>query len=96
MISLFKKYGHDILDIKKHKKGRLSDFEIVKLANKQGRVIITLDKDFLILLQNSKISFKLVYMKVESQKKEDMLRAGQYILTEKIWEKMQKRKSGSS
>lgn len=45
-IGLLRKSGHDVIDIKKSTP-TVSDTNIIKLATKENRIILTHDKDFL-------------------------------------------------
>ena len=46
MVEELRRMGHDVLDIKEQDLERLSDQEIFQLAQNQGRVLVTMDKDF--------------------------------------------------
>ena len=58
--------GHDVLDIKKHNL-QTSDIEIVKVAHKQSRVILTRDKDYIILAQFPKYHVPIIVIRLTNQ-----------------------------
>lgn len=55
--------GHNVLDIKKNNL-ELSDVEIIKLAKKQSRVILTRDKDYIILAQFPKYQVAIIAIRL--------------------------------
>ncbi|MBI2449729.1 DUF5615 family PIN-like protein [Candidatus Pacearchaeota archaeon] len=61
LIKAIKNLGHDIKDIKEYKKN-LSDLEIVKIAYKEDRIILTHDKDFANLKNYPLVSHKGVIL----------------------------------
>lgn len=54
---------HDVLDIKKQNL-QISDVEIIKLARKELRVILTRDKDFIILAQFPKYQVPIIVIRL--------------------------------
>lgn len=58
--------GHDVLDIKKHNL-KISDVEIIKIAKKQSRIILTRDKDFIILAQFPKYQVPIIVIRLIDQ-----------------------------
>lgn len=58
--------GHDVLDIKKHNL-RISDLKIIKIAQKQSRVILTRDKDFTVLAQFPKYQVPIIAIRLIDQ-----------------------------
>lgn len=57
---------HDVLDIKKHNL-EISDIEIIKTAKKQSRVILTRDKDYIILAQFPKYQIPIITIRLINQ-----------------------------
>lgn len=55
--------GHDILDIKKRNL-KISDTEIIKIAQKESRIILTRDKDFIILTQFPKYQVPIIAIRL--------------------------------
>lgn len=58
--------GYDALDIKKHNL-KISDIEIIKIAQKESRVILTRDKDFIILAQFPKYQVPIIVIRLIDQ-----------------------------
>lgn len=58
--------NYDVLDIKKHNL-QASDLEIVKIAQSQSRVILTRDKDYIILVQFPKYQIPAIVIRLISQ-----------------------------
>ncbi len=70
-ISLFKKLGYDVLDLKQvHLLS--SDIEVIKLAQAEDRIIVTRDKDFLELSNFPKYKVPLIVIRVTNQKFENI------------------------
>ena len=57
---------HKVLDIKKHNL-KISDVEIVKIARKQSRVVLTRDKDYIILAQFPKYQVPIIVIRLIDQ-----------------------------
>ncbi len=66
VIKNLKQEGHDVLDIKKQNP-RISDIELVKLAQRQGRIILTHDKDFEYLTTISKYQVGVIAIRLKTQ-----------------------------
>jgi|SRR3989344_1986686 len=60
------RFGHDVLDIKKHNL-RIKDIEIIRLAKLQGRIILTRDKDFIVLTQFPKHQVATIVIRLKIQ-----------------------------
>lgn len=58
--------GYDVLDIKKHNL-TISDIEIVKLAQRESRVVLTRDKDYIILAQFPKYQVPIIVIRLINQ-----------------------------
>lgn len=58
--------GHDVLDIKK-KRLDLKDSELIKIAKQEKRIILTRDKDFLILTQFPKYQVPTIVIRLKTQ-----------------------------
>jgi predicted nuclease of predicted toxin-antitoxin system len=58
--------GHDILDIKK-KQLDLKDSELIKIGKQENRIILTRDKDFLILTQFPKYQIPTIVIRLKTQ-----------------------------
>ena len=57
---------HDVLDIKKQNL-KINDIEIVKISQKQSRVILTRDKDFIVLAQFPKYQVPIIAIRLINQ-----------------------------
>ena len=55
--------GYDVLDIKKYKL-TISDTDIIKIAQKESRIILTRDKDFIILAQFPKYQVPIIVIRL--------------------------------
>lgn len=66
LINQLTNLGHDVLDIKKTNL-KMSDVEIVKIAQKEARVILTRDKDYIILAQFPKYQVPLIVIRLINQ-----------------------------
>jgi predicted nuclease of predicted toxin-antitoxin system len=58
--------GHDLLDLKK-KNLTLPDTEVIQLAKREGRIILTRDKDFLGLTQFPKYQVPTIVIRLKIQ-----------------------------
>lgn len=63
LISQLTDLDHEVLDIKKHNL-KISDTEIIKIAQKQSRVVLTRDKDFIILAQFPKYQVPIIAIRL--------------------------------
>lgn len=66
VISYLSQNSHDVLDLKKINL-LAKDIEIIKLAQDQGRIILTLDKDFIGLIQFPKYKVACIVIRLEDQ-----------------------------
>ena len=57
---------HNVLDIKKHNL-EISDIEIIKIAKKESRVILTRDKDYIILVQFPRYQVPIIAIRLINQ-----------------------------
>ncbi len=57
---------HDVLDIKKRNL-EISDIEIIKIAKNESRVILTRDKDYIILVQFPKYQVPIIAIRLINQ-----------------------------
>jgi predicted nuclease of predicted toxin-antitoxin system len=46
MVAGLRQIGHDVFDVKEKHLENLSDQELFELAQKEGRILVTMDKDF--------------------------------------------------
>jgi predicted nuclease of predicted toxin-antitoxin system len=58
--------GHDVLDIKK-KKLNLKDSELIQIAKQEKRIILSRDKDFLILTQFPRYQVPTIVIRLKNQ-----------------------------
>ena len=58
--------GHDVLDIKKRQLD-LKDSELIEIAKQEKRIILTRDKDFLILTQFPKYQVPTIVIRLKNQ-----------------------------
>lgn len=66
VIRLLRQNGHDIIDIKK-RDPKTSDTNIIRLASKEKRIILTHDKDFLGLTQFPKYHVGMIVIRLKKQ-----------------------------
>ncbi len=66
VINALNKEGHDMLDIKKHKLN-LKDTELIQIAKKENRIILTRDKDFIVLTQFPKYQVPTIVIRLKIQ-----------------------------
>lgn len=66
LINQLTNLGHDVLDIKKQSLTN-SDIEIVEIARKQSRIILTRDKDYIILAQFPKYQVPIIVIRLINQ-----------------------------
>lgn len=66
------KFGHDVLDIKKNNL-KLKDIEVIKIAKQQGRIILTRDKDFIVLIQFPKYQVPTIAIRLTKQTPQHIL-----------------------
>lgn len=66
LINQLTNLGHDVLDIKKTNL-KMSDIEIVKIAQKESRVVLTRDKDYVILAQFPKYQVPIIVIRLINQ-----------------------------
>ncbi len=62
----------DVIDIKKVNI-TMSDIDIIKLAQKEQRIIITLDKDFITLIQYPKYQVSTIVIRLKNLKSENII-----------------------
>lgn len=58
--------GHDVLDIKKQNL-QTSDIEVVRIAQNESRIILTRDKDYVILAQFPKYQVPIIVIRLINQ-----------------------------
>lgn len=66
VITSLRKEGHDVIDIKTFNK-TISDIEVIKLALKENRIVLTHDKDFLALTQYPKYQVPVIAIRLREQ-----------------------------
>lgn len=66
VITFLRKEGHDVIDIKALSR-TASDTEIIKLALKENRIVLTHDKDFLALTQYPKYQVPVIVIRLRKQ-----------------------------
>ncbi|MDO8503796.1 MAG: DUF5615 family PIN-like protein [bacterium] len=59
--------GHDVLDLKRQNLA-LKDVYVIKLAENEKRIILTLDKDFIALTQFPKYQIPTIVIRLRNQK----------------------------
>lgn len=72
VINSLNNFGYNVLDIKKYKLSA-KDVEIIRLAQKEERIILTLDKDFISLTQFPKHHVPTIVVRLQNQKSEHIL-----------------------
>ena len=66
VIKLLRQNGHNVLDIKKQD-SKTPDTNIIKLASKEKRIILTHDKDFLVLTHFPKYQVGTIVIRLKKQ-----------------------------
>jgi|SRR3989344_2852618 len=66
LITSLTQLGHDVLDIKKQDL-KIKDVEIFRLAKLQDRIILTRDKDFIVLSQYPKYQVATIAIRLKIQ-----------------------------
>lgn len=66
VIKFLRQNGHDVLDIKKENL-KFFDVEIIKIALKENRIILTHDKDFLALVKYPKYQVGVIAIRLKRQ-----------------------------
>jgi predicted nuclease of predicted toxin-antitoxin system len=72
VIKALKRRGYEVLDIKM-KDLKLQDTDIIRIAQRQGRVILTKDKDFISLAQFPKYQVATIVIRLKTQTPQYML-----------------------
>lgn len=73
VINTLRKLNHQVLDLKKV--GLMySDVEVVRRAKQEGRIILTRDKDFIVLTQFPKYQVATIVIRLKDQKPETILK----------------------
>ncbi len=67
LTGFLRKEGYDIKDIKEERLYGISDEEVIRLASKEGRIILTHDKEFGGVLNNPLSFDKVVIIRYSSQ-----------------------------
>lgn len=81
---LFEASGFDILDLKRHPLQQLPDKQILEIATREKRIIITHDKDFLPFMFNPKCKAKILLLSIQPQTEERMIAVGKFLITSGI------------
>jgi len=87
---LFLAQGFDVLDLKEKEFRQIPDEEIVRMAMKDRRVIITHDRDFLPYMIDPKSTAKILLLSIQRQTHERMIAVGKFILTLEVLTKLKK------
>jgi len=83
-INALKRKGVDIISVAEFSLG-LSDREVLDLANREGRIVVTFDKDFSELVFRDKIKAKgLVLLRFVPKSPQHIAKRIEYLLTIKI------------
>lgn len=72
VISYLSQNNHDVLDLKKVNL-LAKDIDIIKLAQDQGRIVLTLDKDFISLIQFPKYNVACIVIRLKNQTPKNIL-----------------------
>ena len=72
VISYLIQKNHDVLDLKKVNL-LAKDTEIIKSAQEEGRIVLTLDKDFIALIQFPKYKVACIVIRLKDQKPKNVL-----------------------
>lgn len=81
VIKFLRQSGHDVVDIKK-KSFTAADIDIIKLAIRENRIILTHDKDFLGLAKFPKYQIGMIVIRLSNQKTLNHLKKLKQLLEE--------------
>lgn len=82
IINFLRQKNHDVLDIKKIGLNT-TDIEIIKVALKKKRIILTHDKDFQVLSKFPKYQAGIIFIRLKIQNVEHLSRELQELITTK-------------
>lgn len=66
LIKYLRQDGHDVLDLKSQNP-EMTDINIIKIAQRENRIILTHDKDFELLMQHPKYQAGLILIRLKTQ-----------------------------
>lgn len=66
LIKQLRNLDHDVMDVKKNNL-QISDIEIIAIAKKESRVVLTRDKDYIALVQFPKYQIPLIAIRLINQ-----------------------------
>lgn len=72
LIKLLKKMGHDVQDARVNYPSA-KDSELIKIAQDEGRIILTRDKDFLELRRYPQFKTPLIFIRLQNQSTENIV-----------------------
>ncbi len=76
VIRFLRREGFDVVDVKEEKLFGLSDKGILDIARKEGRIVLTHDKDFLGIMRNYKFDIEgIILIRCKRQNPENVIAA---------------------
>ncbi len=89
VLKYLRKEGYEVRDLKEEKLFGIDDIEIIKMAYREERIIITHDKDFIELSKINKHHGILLF-RLPKQSPENVIKRLDYILNSNIKNKLKK------
>ncbi|MBI4067595.1 DUF5615 family PIN-like protein [Candidatus Gottesmanbacteria bacterium] len=80
----------DVLDLKEKSLRQLPDKEILDLAIKEDRIIITHDRDYLVFMLDVDCKAKIILIYLHPHTEERVIAIGKFLTTSNIFEKLTK------
>lgn len=87
---MFRQTGNDVVDLKTSSFRQLPDEDVVNLAIKENRLIITHDKDFLSYMIDPVCRAKILLLSIDPQTEERMIKVGNFLTASRLLQKIKK------
>lgn len=82
---LFQKSGHDVLDMKHPHFRESSDQNMIDIAIREDRLIISHDKDFLPYMTDPACAARILLLSVHPHTEQRIIRLGEFLMTSDIF-----------
>lgn len=87
LILAIRRKGHSVKDLKEENLTGISDHELLAIANKEKRIIITFDKDFLVQIRKSQSG--IVILRYSNKHTQNVITQFCYLLDSPLKEKFE-------
>lgn len=87
---LLEKTGFDVLDLKKESLRQLPDKKILEISEKEDRIIITHDQDFLPFMVDPACKAKIILLSIRLQTEERTMAVGNFLISSGILKELTK------